>query len=299
MIIVDEHLFLKEITFRELIAPLYLMANATMICISTRSKKSGELREMLERRDKRGRDIVHNFRCSAVCTACQNKGITEECDHEAHKLPPWQSKDKQEQLEVMFEGNKDDHAREILGIDVDCDDVMFPSFLVDELFRAPRHCNEVYTKRIFVAIDPNAGQHITRAKGGSDFALVSIMETTHRTVILGMEAIDAHGPNDYLPALVEHLIALRKIPGMLNATILIAVENDTGHEGGHIHDYVTKRLTKVQFMQETQNKIGTHTNEKVKKDMRSSYATGCRAIASPSRKSSCASRPSPGAKQRC
>ena len=172
-ILVDEHLFLCEKTFRQLVSPLYRfvlsffwsqesdvpksITKASLICISTQSEKAGELTEMLTRKDRHGRMVVRCFRYSAVCPSCIAKGKKKECPHQAHRLPPWQSLEKMDQLAIMFAGNEDDLDREILGITVESKDTVFPEYLVNELFSIPRARFTDYVKRVFVSVDPNAG----------------------------------------------------------------------------------------------------------------------------------------------
>jgi len=106
-----KHLFMSEKTFRQLVSPLYSITKASLICISTQSEKAGELVNMLTRKDRNGRSVVRCFRYSAVCPSCVSKGKKDECSHFAHRLPPWQSADKMEQLTVMFHGNEGDMNR--------------------------------------------------------------------------------------------------------------------------------------------------------------------------------------------
>jgi len=153
---------------------------------------------------------------------------------------------------------------------VDNNETIFPQYLVNELYSIPRFRFGDYITKIVVAIDPNCGTHNSRAKGGSDFALVSLFETNLFTVIAGAEGIDAHDPADYLSAVRAHIIKLRSFRQTANATIAVAIECDTGHEAAHIEDMLIggpNPIQKIFFIKSPELKRGVHTNHAVKRSM--------------------------------
>ena len=71
---------------------------------------------------------------------------------------------------------------------------MFPSQKVNEVFSRPRCDLEPGRSypHVFVIIDPAGGSDVP-AKHGSDYALLSIVESPRKRTIVGIEAMDAIG----------------------------------------------------------------------------------------------------------
>jgi hypothetical protein len=163
--------------------------------------------------------------------------------------------------------NKGDTSREIMGTPGEDNSRMFSHSKIDALFAKPKFATQDYIPTIFVAIDPNTGKWDSRPGGGSDFAVLSFCEYRGETIILGAEAIDAHSVDDFKKPLFEHLTKIRLPESMRRARIIIAAEMNLGHEASWIQDYVCRHVRDVQFMQETELKVGVPTSAPLKKEM--------------------------------
>jgi len=207
------------------------------------------------------------YRFTSVCAACIAKGETDSCPHRVHRLPHWLSVRKQKLVEFMMSGNQADLDREIKGIAAVDDSTVFSRMKIDEFFSRPRFSASEYVDTVYVSIDPNSGQWDSRSTGGSDFAMVSFYEAAGQTIVCGAEAVDAFGVDDFLPHIYEHLRRIRASPVTGLSRIVIAAEMNLGHEASHIEKFCRDRFTNLEFLQETELKVGVPTTNALKREM--------------------------------
>lgn len=239
-----------------------------MITISTMGDKESEFKEMLTRLDSQGRRPFRFCHFSAVCNSCLSRGVAANCPHMEMRLPSWHSERKMEIIKFIMGARREDFERETLGVIRTANEGVFPRYNIDEFFCLPRFVVGEQITHIYVGLDPNTGQWDSRAKGGSDFAVVSIFETSAHTVLAGVLAIDAHTPEDYLDILIVHLRNLRSHRATFASTLVIAAEMNLGMESEWIKREVMRSgILNVIFMQEKLLRSGVPTTHQTKKDM--------------------------------
>jgi hypothetical protein len=241
----DEFGFMKSNLFFKAVVPLFMMDEASLLCITTPSDDpTSQYSEMLHmKRASTQEPAFKHYQYAFVCPKCRKKdaGLDAEgkstvltCPHKQHRLPPWQSERKQNLVHDIMANRIDDLKRETLGLITENTNSVFSRSKIESLFALPLYRNEEESvKIIYVCIDPNTGTHDARTKAGSDFAMLSTYETRHFTkhvVICGMESIDSHEPQDYRDHVVHHLRKLRESQMTYAAKLVLIIENNLGYD---------------------------------------------------------------------
>lgn len=288
VIICDEFGFMSAPFFIKAVAPLFLVAHTALLCITTPSDNpNSQYSELLKVKDELGNPPFWHYEYAFVCSKCMgNKYDTSgkdldgdarlarmlKCPHKDHRLPPWHSPEKHAIIRAVMEhSSPQDMLREQLGVITTGNTSVFSKYSVDDVMRQPTvGMPDWDVPFVYMCIDPNTGSHDTRATPGSDFALVSGYDIPNGGgfVITGMEAIDAHKPDDYLGAVIAHAQRLRMHRCTHGATLVVIAENNLGMEAGWLKREMDRHgIRRVVYMQDKDLKTGVHTDHHVKQQM--------------------------------
>lgn len=257
-----------------------------LCCITTPSTNpTGIYLQLLEANKTKfnGKHVFKYVEITFVCEACRRDQYRENkkndpsktgelrCPHMAHRLPPWQSEEKLGSIGHLTKAlGREDHMREQHGLVFDANDTAFARDDIERLFLAPPYpSSEREIGTIFVTIDPNTGKFDSRAKAGSDFAMLSGYYAGDRFVIMGMEALEANHPKTFIPDVVDHLRALRAPLRMKNARIVMIMENNLARETQWLSDHIASNteLSNLVWVKRTELREGVYTDNALKRNM--------------------------------
>lgn len=188
-------------------------------------------------------------------------GTAATCTHKMADLPKWQSARKHDRIRAMMQDQKALLERETMGIMQDAAEKAFSGLIVNNFFALRPF--EIYKpiSHVFIAVDPNAG-------GQSRFAIVSCVYMNGSIVIVGMEAINTHKPSDYEHVLIEHLAALKALPNLRNAILVMMPEANLGFEAHYIDRLVMQsRFCRCSVTMRDKDQPGLRTTHQVKEAM--------------------------------
>ena len=167
-------LILEELTqipieyYFEVILPLMTVDLTTILAITTpKGEDNAHTREFL--RQKNSKEKIFNvLEFSLVCEDCKKKGVSIDCQHFMHKLPPWKSHLRQRLLKILMADVPRMYEQEGLGNPGEFTDRCFTQIQTQNIVTNPRiETQNSMGNKIFLSIDLTGGRQ-------SNFAILSL-----------------------------------------------------------------------------------------------------------------------------
>ncbi len=106
--------------FYEVVVPIYEMATAILIMISTPVDSFNFFSDLLQLKDpKTGISLFNVVNVTLVCSRCEHKAHPEHCRHKMKYLPPWKSRDKMALIQLIMGDRVTTLLRETRGMVTD------------------------------------------------------------------------------------------------------------------------------------------------------------------------------------
>jgi hypothetical protein len=138
--------------------PVYLQDKTAIILISTpTTSKTFFMRCIAIKHEDTGKPLLQSIRIGEPCDACKKTRTPQNCTHNLDEMPPWKSKSKTSELELLMSGYQDIFLQENFGMTIDSTTRLFPERQLDIIrdaapFDFPRTPDCVY-----LAFDPASG----------------------------------------------------------------------------------------------------------------------------------------------
>lgn len=197
--------------------------------VGTRLGVTNWVTKLMNSRDKRRAKHFLTYTQSAACDKCIASGDEETCRHKASELPPWHSPEKMsftKEIMVVLD-ERDLMLQETLNRLTDDTVEAFPVGMINRALNK-RNTTVEFTeirdkpKILFVMIDPAGGSD------ASQLAMVSgFIDDRGQYVIIGMESVPGKYSSDFMPHLINHLLAIRRHEFYKNAAMVILIENNS------------------------------------------------------------------------
>ena len=212
---------LDEAVFKEVILPLTAVNDTVLLGISTPLDENNFYSVMLDMRKPDGTKMFNVLEITLLCADCQAAGRVE-CPHKAD-LPAWKSGERQAQIALLMQNDRNLYIQENLGIVVRKDNAAFDKASITR-FEQARVCigdsNEV--RYVYVAIDPCGG-------GPSEMALAAGFVTGSGTlVVAGSESRTVVSDASMEQMLVEFMGRLRRVNIFRAAHMVLIIERNFG-----------------------------------------------------------------------
>lgn len=276
LIIAEEGAFIEAAVFEVVMVPLIRKRDCALLAITTLDKAPLPYFDKIINKQRptwpAGTTLFKQCNVSLICPSCKAKGHAgSACLHIRGLVPDWLDGDREPYAEAMI-SNVADMLRETKNIKSLDTPNCFKEHLVERLFCEPRVRMKFpdLVQYIYVAIDPNSGTKSSAAKTTSDYALVTAIEARKEfgtlVFVSGLESIDSHGVEDFLPPIMDHLKQLRRAYPL--AVMVDMSENNTGHEASWLQREIRNSdILNVCFMDEHDLATGVGTTHAVKQTM--------------------------------
>jgi hypothetical protein len=117
LIILEEAAFIPQDVWLEVVIPLIEVRNTALVAISTPLDSSNYYSTLIAMKDEDGKDVFDVLQAQAACAACvEQLDDPSKCPHVQLERPSWKSKEKQQVVKAMYEGNQQTLMRESMGI---------------------------------------------------------------------------------------------------------------------------------------------------------------------------------------
>lgn len=253
IVILEEMAQIPQEVLYEVVVPLLQLDITSLIGISTITSENNFMTKYLKQVDAHGENVFAVEQIWLTCEKCRKAGLGASCNHNSHLLPSWSSPRRRKTINNIMKGQEELLAREIGGEASSLHAKAFPVKYVNKFksldpFSLPY---DVTYDHIFHAIDPNG------AGKTSDYAIVSMVRTNGRFVIIGLESfasVDAM-ENDRL--LVAHVDKLRTDTRFEAARSIFIIESNLGLESDRMSYMLEQNVGNYVVMCERDD--GRHT----------------------------------------
>jgi hypothetical protein len=230
LIILEEAAFIPQDVWLEVVIPLIEVRNTALVAISTPLDSSNYYSTLIAMKDEDGKDVFDVLQAQAACAACvEQLDDPSKCPHVQLERPSWKSKEKQQVVKAMYEGNQQTLMRESMGIVTETSGGVFLKQCVKHLFSKPRVQFSAGVRHIYVAIDPCGG-------GESKFAMCSVYKENGSMVVVGLDDAKITGHTDMKDTILRHMHGLRRLANASSHTVkfIIMTESNLGLEAAHV-----------------------------------------------------------------
>lgn len=114
IIIMEEAAYMKTDLFAQVVAPAMGVNNTVILAISTPASDTNYYSRLMEYKKPDGTSLFNTIRIGLACDQCIEQGVSDTCQHELHKQPPWKSQTRMDILQSIL--SEDDFAREVMGL---------------------------------------------------------------------------------------------------------------------------------------------------------------------------------------
>ena len=169
LIILEEAAFIANDVWQEVVIPLIEVKNTALIAISTPLDSSNYYSTLVNMKDDRGENVFEVLQARAACALCiETLEDPSKCPHVQLERPEWKSKEKQQIVKALYQGNSQVMMRESLGVVTEGKDGVFLKNCIKHLFGRPTEVLEPSAQQVYIAVDPSGG-------GPSHFAVASVV----------------------------------------------------------------------------------------------------------------------------
>lgn len=134
LLVVDEAAFTKKELFTRTIAPMVLVDETTLVCISTANENpTAHYQALVNRKDERNEEFLRTFTFTNICPKCAAIGL-KTCKHDASVLTAWTSRRKKKLTKALMGDEDGDYDREILGLNIQGSNAVFSQDKIGMLF---------------------------------------------------------------------------------------------------------------------------------------------------------------------
>jgi len=264
--------------FYEVVMPT-LVTGAVFIGITTlyADAELSLVNKLISVNDEFGVPIIRSLQLKMVCEDCEAAGIAESCSHRMGELPYWQDERRHARIQQLYgSSNQATFMLEMRG--VQSDGGAKPAFDPPSVARLRQSdttfwaSTEFSANHVFVTIDPHGGGDSSQYAIASFVYLSGDMTTPSKQVLVGAEAAGYRRPEDCVRLLIEHIRALRMMPGLTGASVVLTVEANYGNEARWIRQELKRAgFADIIFMKERMyhgvREVGVMTTEALKGDM--------------------------------
>lgn len=171
-----------------------------------------------------GSNVFNVRKIDLFCEECRkaSNGTVKACRHVLKRLPPWKEQDKHEIVAMIYDclGSAEDMDRESRGIQADDGSLCFSDEMIDAFKkRPPFPIQNRRVQEVLITIDPNGGGF------SSDTAMIAAYYLEDSLIICGIESFSTHRET-LADMMKSHLLALRRIPHLKDATFRVIPENN-------------------------------------------------------------------------
>lgn len=267
MTIIEEAAHTSVDMFYKVIVPT-LVTGAALLAITTLGGENNFISIMLKKLTPQGTPLFKYIEFKDVCERCERLGLKEkaQCKHLLGDRPHFHNLKSHRQVESIMQENFETYMVEVKNIEVNNN--VIPAFdrscVTDILEVKPLYRDNHHIRHVFVAVDPACGG--TRSK----YAIVSCIYPDHirDVVIVGSESAQYREPISQASLLINHIIALRKVPGLESAVIVFIPESNLGFEAIHqAFKLKNSGLSGICVMNEDDNRAGVKINNDIKRLM--------------------------------
>lgn len=164
--------------FYETVAPLLIVGNTSLLCISTLTSEINFYTRLIRMRDKAtNKPIFTVLSIQLACEACREQGRAADCVHMLHLVPRWQSSERHLRLKTIMQDRPDLIESELSGMAFESIQQVFRPADVDAMLYNIVPDMDETNERIFIVIDPAAGGP------RSDYAIFSFVRKRGRVTV--------------------------------------------------------------------------------------------------------------------
>ena len=259
-IVLEEAAYIKADTIKLIVMPVLRLVECAIMMISTLGKSSNVFNRMVES------NALYTHRVKFVCDECEKLDVFETCPHKSYCRPHWF--DENDDMQKALFPDDEDLRRENLGTAESGSRNCFPAPLVNALKVRPRPTSiqlDMPPTYIYISIDPCGGSNDPE-RSSSDFAIVSGCRMADGFMYLGAERLTVIDTSNYESVLTDHIMNLRKVPGLGGAKLVVDVEGNGGSVEARIIQLIALKFKDVVVVNDFKGKFGTNTTNPMKQN---------------------------------
>lgn len=135
IIILEEAAYVDPGFFYETVAPLLIVGNTSLLCISTLTSEVNFYTRLMRMVDSStGRSMFSCLKIQLACDDCLANGNAVDCVHMLHLVPRWQSSERHRRLKTIMQDRPDLIQSELSGVAFDSMQQAFRVSDVDYMF---------------------------------------------------------------------------------------------------------------------------------------------------------------------
>lgn len=169
ILILEEAAYVDPGFFYETVAPLMIVANTTLLAISTLTSEINFYTRLIKMRDQStGQPMFQTVCIELACAKCKEDGKAVDCVHMLHLVPRWQNSERHLRLKTIMQDRPDLIQSELSGLAFDSLKQAFRTIDIQKAFE-PRPFTASTNETIMISVDPAAGG------AGSDYSIISFV----------------------------------------------------------------------------------------------------------------------------
>lgn len=273
IILVDEIAFMPPDFMKKVIIPL-MMTGAIFFWITTIDDADNMINTIVDNINSGKIDFINFMQHSLACIPCRDLGKATECTHKVVEHPKWNNPKTIQKIRALM-GDDKTFFRETLGLpSIEESERAFPEKFVKLLKESDRVDLTYYEpKYIYTSIDPAAGGY------GSNYAIVSSVFVGGKLVIVGVDQIRTHDPDQVDDLVIKHFRTIKTIKikdtcPLIRATPVFIPEALGGYE--HYRMAKVLRSNGINCIELTENagRLGLLTTNFLKGKMANDFKVG-------------------------
>lgn len=224
IIICEEAAVIPMDFFGNVVIPMTVVQRTAVILITT-IRSDNYINAIVDLKDDDGVPISNTLRFFGSCKACRNAGHAASCRHQLEDNPAWISEENKRVAQMIYSRINMDTlgAQEMAGELSSRFERFFDPNDIDYLFHKAKLFEDIHFTEepgiIFVFIDPSGA-------GQSDTGITSIVFHGGTCIMVGAEVLRDQLIKRSALHIIDHCLALKKIPKLSKARIVMFIENN-------------------------------------------------------------------------
>lgn len=239
----EEWAFMPSEVWRVVVVPLLGREECVIVGITTPMVEDNFFSKLVEKKDAQGNPVFLVFTLELACKRCQERDRGHLCPHMMRYLPPFKSAKKQALMTILLSDDVATAQRENFGIMSTTPNSFIEKVFIDAWFNNPIRFvapEGFYADTLIMAVDPNRAG----SKNSSEMAIVTIALKFGVYCLVGLETHPTDNHTQVIELVEDAIYAYRDTEWLKEAHILLAIEDNTGHEAGFITHF-TNKIPKV------------------------------------------------------
>lgn len=226
--------------WKVVVVPLLGKEESVVVGITTPMVGENFFSKLVNKRDADGNPLFLIYTLELACKRCKDRDRGHLCPHNMRLLPPFKSVVKQKIMNILLSDDVETTQRENFGIMSTSYNSFIEKTFIDQWLNNPMRFDPpdgYYADTLIIAVDPNRAG----TKGSSEMAMATIALKFGLYCLVGLETHPADDYSDVNRLVNNALDAYESTEWLQGAQVILATEDNTGHEAGYIAHFAKKR----------------------------------------------------------